>query len=76
MPKQKKTRVSVTMTPPYILALDTLVTDGLYLNRGEAILESLREFLNKKHVEPFYSGEEIKEELVEEIKEELEPKNP
>ncbi|KKL12545.1 hypothetical protein LCGC14_2534700 [marine sediment metagenome] len=55
----KKTRVSVTMTTPYILALDTLVTDGLYLNRGEAILEALRGFLDKKQVEPFYNGEEL-----------------
>ena len=71
MPKHKKTRVSVTMTTPYILALDTLVTDGLYLNRGEAILEALRAFLDKKQVEPFYNCEEIDEELVKEIKEEL-----
>ena len=60
------------MTTPYILALDTLVTDGLYLNRGEAILEALRGFLDKKQVEPFYNCEEIKEELVEETPKEEE----
>ena len=72
VPKHEKTRVSVTMTTPYILALDTLVTDGLYLNRGEAILEALRGFLDKKQVEPFYNCEEIKEELVEETPKEEE----
>ena len=53
-----KTRVSVTMTPPYISALDTLVDDGLYLNRGEAILEALRIFLRNEKIEPFYLGDE------------------
>ncbi len=48
-----KTRVSVTMTPPYIAALDTLVESGLYLNRGEAILEALRIFLRNEKIEPF-----------------------
>jgi Arc/MetJ-type ribon-helix-helix transcriptional regulator len=51
-----KTRVSVTMTHPYISALDTLVKDGLYLNRGEAILEALRVFLRKEKIEPFFIG--------------------
>ncbi len=53
-----KTRVSVTMTPPYIAALDTLVETGLYLNRGEAILEALRIFLRNEKIEPFYTGDE------------------
>ena len=48
-----KVRVSVTMTPPFIKALDKLVEDGLYLSRGEAILESLRHFLKRKGIEPF-----------------------
>ncbi len=51
-----KTRVSVTMTPPYIAALDSLVDAGFYLNRGEAILEALRIFLESKEVKPFYNG--------------------
>ncbi len=53
-----KTRVSVTMTPPYVEALDTLVERGLYLNRGEAILEALRIFLRNEKIEPFYIGDE------------------
>jgi len=40
----KKTRVSVTMTKPYIEFLDRLVAQGLYLTRGEIILEALRAF--------------------------------
>ena len=51
--KNKKIRVSVTMTQPYIEALDNLVNDGLYLSRGEAILEALRNFLKRKGIEPF-----------------------
>jgi len=53
-----KTRVSVTMTPPYVKALDTLVEKGLYLNRGEAILEALRIFLRNEKIEPFYIGDD------------------
>ncbi len=53
-----KTRVSVTMTTPYVEALDSLVKDGLYLNRGEAILEALRIFLRNEKIEPFYLGDE------------------
>ena len=53
-----KTRVSVTMTTPYVEALDSLVKDGLYLNRGEAILEALRIFLRNEKIEPFYIGDE------------------
>jgi len=53
MANNNKTRVSVTMTQPYIDALDNLVEEGLYLCRGEAILESLRTFLKRKGIEPF-----------------------
>ena len=58
----EKTRVSVTMTPPYIEALDTLIDGGFYLNRGEAILEALRLFLINKKIAPFYNGPEGDEE--------------
>jgi len=40
----KKTRVSVTMTEPYVKFLDDLVDQGLYLTRGEIVLEALRAF--------------------------------
>jgi len=48
-----KTRVSVTMTKPYVEALDGLVEKGLYFTRGEAVLEALRYFLKEKGIEPF-----------------------
>ena len=41
-PRKAKTRISVTMTQPYVDALDRLVEEGVYLRRGEAILEALR----------------------------------
>ena len=56
MPKQQKTRISLTLTTPYLLALEKLVSSGLYMNRGEAILEALRIFLKTKQVGPFYLG--------------------
>jgi len=41
------------MTKPYIEALDSLVEDGIYLGRGEAILEAMRRFLKNQGIEPF-----------------------
>ena len=40
--KAEKVRVSVTMTGTYVEALDHLVDEGLYLGRGEIVLEALR----------------------------------
>ena len=51
--KPAKTRVSVTMTEAYTDALDILVGKGLYLNRGEAVLEALRHFFRGYGIEPF-----------------------
>jgi len=51
--KVEKTRLSVTMTKAYVDALDYLVGEGLYLNRGEAVLESLRHFFKSYGIEPF-----------------------
>jgi len=50
---KSKTRVSVTMTKPYLDALDRLVEEGIYLGRGEAILDALRIFLREQGIEPF-----------------------
>lgn len=52
MPKSK-TRVSVMMTKPYLDALDSLVEEGIYLGRGEAILEAVRRLLRSYGMEPF-----------------------
>jgi len=41
------------MTKPYLDALDRLVEDGIYLGRGEAILDALRYFLKNQGIEPF-----------------------
>jgi len=51
--KVVKSRISVTMTETYISALDYLVEKGLYLNRGEAVLEALRNFFKSYGIEPF-----------------------
>ena len=51
--KVVKSRISVTMTETYIDALDHLVEKGLYLNRGEAVLEALRNFFRRYGIEPF-----------------------
>jgi len=54
-----KTRVSVTMTEPYVEALDRLVEEGIYFTRGEAVLEALRMFLKERGIEPFCLDEPI-----------------
>jgi len=41
------------MTKPYLDALDRLVEEGIYLGRGDAILEALRIFLKEQGIEPF-----------------------
>lgn len=50
---KSKTRVSVTMTKQYIDGLDSLVEQGIYLGRGDAILEAIRLFLKGHGVKPF-----------------------
>lgn len=52
--KAVKTRISVTLTTPYLEALDRLVEAGIYLGRGEVVLEALRHFLRGYGLEPFY----------------------
>ena len=53
MGNKSKTRVSVTMTKTYLDALDSLVEEGIYLGRGDAILEALRIFLKEQGIKPF-----------------------
>lgn len=53
--KPGKVRISVTMTETYTDALDYLVGEGLYLGRGDAILESLRHLFKSYGIEPFYT---------------------
>jgi len=56
-----KTRVSVTMTELYVNALDRLVEKGLYLGRGDIILEALRLLFRSYGIEPFKLVEEAVE---------------
>ncbi len=57
MDKMKKTRVSVTMTQPYVEILDRLVEKGVYLTRSEAILEALRLLFKQHGIESFSEKE-------------------
>lgn len=67
--KSVKKRISVTLTNVYIDGLNYLVGEGLYLNRGEIILEALRGLMRRHRVEPFLLEKE--EEKVEELEPEL-----
>jgi len=48
-----KTRVSVTLTKPYLDALDRLIEEGGYVDRGEAIMEALRRLFRHYGIKPF-----------------------
>ena len=52
--KAAKTRVSVTMTMPYVEALDRLVEAGVYVGRGEAVKDALRRLFRIYKMKPFY----------------------
>jgi len=51
--KAVKIRVSVTLTKPYLDALDRLVKEGVYLSKGEIIMESLRSLFRSYGMEQF-----------------------
>ncbi len=53
MSETDKTRISVTVTKAYVEGLNKLVEEGLYLNRGEIILEALRILFRSYGIEPF-----------------------
>ena len=53
--KVEKIRVSVTMTNPYLEALDRLVQGGGYVSRGEVINDALRRLFRSYEMEPFLS---------------------
>jgi len=48
------------MTKPYVDALDSLVEKGIYLSRGEAVLEAVRDLLKDYNLEPFATTKEPK----------------
>ena len=49
----EKTCVSVTLTRPYLDALDRLVEEGVYLSRGEVVLKGLRILFRHHGLDPF-----------------------
>ena len=51
--KVKKMRINVTLTKPYLDALDHLVEEGIYLSKGEAVLEGLRLIFRRHGLDPF-----------------------
>jgi len=55
--KAAKTRVSVTMSQLYVETLDRLLEEGVYLSRGEAILEALRLLFIQHGIESFSEKE-------------------
>jgi len=61
MSKNVKRRLSLTLTRIYVVALDYLVDEGIYLEHQAAIRDALRLLFRHHKIEPFYS------ELVEEF---------
>jgi len=59
--KIDKKRISLTLTPIYVKALNQLVEKGLYLEPQVAIRAALRLLFQQHRIEPFFSG------LVEEV---------
>ncbi|GAI35850.1 unnamed protein product, partial [marine sediment metagenome] len=53
--------LSVTMTKAYVDALDHLIGEGLYLSRGDIILEALRNHLKPFGIEPFVKPLKVEE---------------
>ena len=51
MTKPTKVRVSVTLTRPYLEAVDRLVEEGIYRGRGEVVMEALRDLLRKQGID-------------------------
>jgi Arc/MetJ-type ribon-helix-helix transcriptional regulator len=49
----KKTRISLTLTKPYLDALNHIVEEGVYLSQGEAVREGLRLIFRHYGIEPF-----------------------
>ena len=53
--KAAKRRFSVTLTTPYVEALNSLVEEGIYMEHQVAIRAALRFFFRHLRIEPFYS---------------------
>jgi len=55
---EDKRRFSVTLTTPYIKALNQLVEEGLYMDHQDAIRHALRRLFQYHGIEPFYKEPE------------------
>lgn len=55
--KLVKKRVCVTLTEPYLDALDRLVQKGVYVDRAELIKDALRRLFRHYGIEPFVAEE-------------------
>ena len=53
----EKERVSVTLTRPYLDALDKLVEVGIYLDHQDAIRDALHLLLGVHGISPFWGPE-------------------
>jgi len=62
--KDKKSRISVTLTKSYLDTLGQLVDEGIYLTRGEAIQEGIRLLFKSYNIEQFV--EPLKDQEIEE----------
>lgn len=51
--KADKTRVSVTLTRPYVQGLDDLVAKGYFIDPQDAIREFIRDGFEKHGIDPF-----------------------
>ncbi len=48
-----KKKMEITLTSPYLRALDHLVEEGIFLTREEVILDALRLLFRFYGIEPF-----------------------
>ncbi len=55
--KTEKTRLSLTLTEPYIDGLDLLVEKGIYLEHQVAIRAALRLLFRRHGLDPFWVPE-------------------
>ena len=55
MPNNEKRRFSVTLTEPYIAALNRLVEEGLYMDHQGGIRHALRRLFRFHGIEPLYN---------------------
>jgi len=50
----EKERVTLTLTKPYLDGIDSLVREGIYLERAHVIRDALRLLLGVRGIPPFY----------------------